>query len=58
MNAEFQDIIIRKSVTCRNIIVSKSNGYSMIPVVGALARRTSCSVGRYEEDASRSRSLK
>jgi len=27
------------------IIVSKSNGYSIIPVVGDLARKTSCSVG-------------
>lgn len=30
----------------RKIIESKSNGYSMIPVVGWRARRMSCSVGR------------
>lgn len=29
-----------------NMMLSKSNGYSMIPVVGARARSTSCSVGR------------
>lgn len=29
-----------------NLISSKSNGYSMIPVVGTRTRRMSCSVGR------------
>lgn len=29
-----------------NIMESRSNGYSMIPVVGALALKMSCSVGR------------
>lgn len=28
------------------IILSKSNGYSIMPVVGARALRMSCSVGR------------
>ena len=32
--------------TYRNIILSKSNGYSMIPVVGALTRKMSCKDGR------------
>ena len=31
-----------------NIMVSKSKGYSMMPVVGALALRTSCSFGMNE----------
>lgn len=29
-----------------NLISSKSNGYSMIPVVGTLTRSMSCSVGK------------
>lgn len=28
------------------IMLSRSNGYSMMPVVGARARKISCSVGR------------
>ena len=31
--------------TYLKIIVSKSKGYSIMPVVGALARNTSCIVG-------------
>lgn len=29
-----------------NMMLSKSNGYSMMPVVGTRTRRISCSVGR------------
>jgi len=37
---------------------SKSKGYSKIPVVGALALRMSCSVGRYSGFSILSISLK
>lgn len=43
-----------KDVTYLNIILSKSKGYSMIPVVGTLTRKMSCSVGKQSPCAIRS----
>lgn len=41
-----------------NTTFCMSNGYSMIPVVGTLTRRTSCCVGRYGLAAIRSKSFR
>ena len=47
-------IIFAYWATYLNIILSKSNGYSIIPVVGTRTRRISCNEGKYPGTAIRS----
>jgi len=40
------DFYSKQALTDRKMMLSKSNGYSMMPVVGTRTRSISCNVGR------------